>query len=53
MSAIMYTIDLRTYETTGSRTAQIVGGKELTISAAATPVPTGPDNTVHTQVYKP
>lgn len=53
MSAIMYTIDLRTYETTGSRTAQIVGGKELTISAAATPVPTGPDKTGHTQVYKP
>ena len=53
MSAIMYTFDLRTYETTGSRTAQIVGGKELTISAAATPVPTGPDKTGHTQVYKP
>ena len=49
----MYTYDLRTYETTGSRTAQIVGGKELTISAAATPVPTGPDKTGHTQVYKP
>lgn len=49
----MYTFDLRTYETTGSRTAQIVGGKELTISAAATPVPTGPDKTGHTQVYKP
>ena len=53
MSATMYTFDLRTYETTGSRTAQIVGGKELTISAAATPVPTGPDKTGHTQVYKP
>lgn len=53
MSTIMYTYDLRTYETTGSRTAQIVGGKELTISAAATPVPTGPDKTGHTQVYKP
>lgn len=53
MSTIMYTFDLRTYETTGSRTAQIVGGKELTISAAATPVPTGPDKTGHTQVYKP
>ena len=43
MSTTMYTFDLRTYETTGSRTAQIVGGKELTISTAATPVPTGPD----------
>lgn len=53
MSTIMYTFDLRTYETTGSRTAQIVGGKELTICAAATPVPTGPDKTGHTQVYKP
>ena len=53
MSTIMYMYDLRTYETTGSRTAQIVGGKELTISAAATPVPTGPDKTGHTQVYKP
>ena len=53
MSAIMYTFNLRTYETTGSRTAQIVGGKELTISAAATPVSTGPDKTGHTQVYKP
>ena len=53
MSTIMYTYNLRTYETTGSRTAQIVGGKELTISAAATPVPTGPDKTGHTQVYKP
>ena len=53
MSTPMYTFDLRTYETTGSRTAQIVGGKELTISAAATPVPTGPDKTGHTQVYKP
>ena len=53
MSTTMYTFDLRTYETTGSRTAQIVGGKELTISAAATPVPTGPDKTGHTQVYKP
>ena len=49
----IYTFDLSTYETTGSRTAQIVGGKELTISAAATPVPTGPDKTGHTQVYKP
>lgn len=49
----MYTFDLHAYETTGSRTAQIVGGKELTISAAATPVPTGPDKTGHTQVYKP
>lgn len=53
MSTTMYTFDLRTYETTGSRTAQIVGGKELTISTAATPVPTGPDKTGHTQVYKP
>ena len=53
MSTTMYTFDLRTYETTGSRTAQIVGGKELTISAAATPVSTGPDKTGHTQVYKP
>ena len=53
MSTTMHTFDLRTYETTGSRTAQIVGGKELTISAAATPVPTGPDKTGHTQVYKP
>ena len=49
----MYTYDLRTYETTGSRPAQVVGGKELTISAAATSVPTGPDKTGHTQVYKP
>lgn len=53
MSTIMYTFDLRTYETTGSRPAQVVGGKELTISAAATPVSTGPDKTGHTQVYKP
>lgn len=53
MSTTMYTFDLRTYETTGSRPAQVVGGKELTICAAATPVPTGPDKTGHTQVYKP
>ena len=53
MSTTMYTFDLRTYETTGSRAAQVVGGKELTICAAATPVPTGPDKTGHTQVYKP
>ena len=49
----MYTFDLHTYETTGSRPAQIVGGKELTVSAAATPVRTGPDKSGYTQVYKP
>lgn len=49
----MYTFDLHTYETTGSRPAQIVGGKELTVSAAATPVCTGPDKSGHTQVYRP
>lgn len=53
MSTTMYTFDLRTGALTGSRPAQVVGGKELTICAAATPVPTGPDKTGHTQVYKP
>lgn len=38
MSAIMYTFDLRTGTLTGSRPAQVVGGKELTICAGATPV---------------
>lgn len=34
----MYTFDLRTGALTGSRPAQVVGGKELTICAGATPV---------------
>ena len=38
MSATMYTIDLRTGALTGSRPAQVVGGKELTVCAGATPV---------------
>lgn len=38
MSTIMYTFDLRTGALTGSRPAQVVGGKELTICAGATPV---------------
>ena len=38
MSATMYTFDLRTGALTGSRPAQVVGGKELTVCAGATPV---------------
>ena len=38
MSTTMYTFDLRTGTLTGSRPAQVVGGKELTICAGATPV---------------
>ena len=38
MSTTMYTFDLRTGALTGSRLAQVVGGKELTICAGATPV---------------
>lgn len=38
MSTTMYTYDLRTGALTGSRAAQVVGGKELTICAGATPV---------------
>ena len=38
MSTTMYTCDLRTGALTGSRPAQVVGGKELTICAGATPV---------------
>ena len=38
MSTTMYTIDLRTGALTGSRPAQVVGGKELTVCAGATPV---------------
>ena len=38
MSATMYTFDLRTCALTGSRPAQVVGGKELTTCAGATPV---------------
>lgn len=38
MSTTMYTFDLRTGALTGSRPAQVVGGKELTICAGATPV---------------
>lgn len=34
----MYTFDLRTGALTGSRPAQVVGGKELTVCAGATPV---------------
>ncbi|WP_300907597.1 hypothetical protein [uncultured Desulfovibrio sp.] len=38
MSTLMYTYDLRTGAFAGSRPAQIVGGKELTECANATPV---------------
>lgn len=38
MSTTMYTFDLRTGTLTGSRPAQVVGGKELTICAGATSV---------------
>lgn len=38
MSTILHTFDLRTGALTGSRPAQVVGGKELTICAGATPV---------------
>lgn len=38
MSTTLYTFDLRTGALTGSRPAQVVGGKELTICAGATPV---------------
>ena len=38
MSTTMYTFDLRTCALTGSRPAQVIGGKELTICAGATPV---------------
>ena len=38
MRTTMYTFDLRTGALTGSRPAQVVGGKELTICAGATPV---------------
>ena len=38
MSTTMYTFDLRTGALTGSRPAQVVGGKELTTCAGATPV---------------
>lgn len=38
MSTTLYTFDLRTDALTGSRPAQVVGGKELTICAGATPV---------------
>ena len=38
MSTTMHTFDLRTGALTGSRPAQVVGGKELTICAGATPV---------------
>ncbi len=38
MSTTMYPFDLRTGALTGSRPAQVVGGKELTICAGATPV---------------
>ena len=38
MSTTMYTFDLRTGALTGSRPAQVLGGKELTICAGATPV---------------
>ena len=43
MSTTMYTFDLRTGALTGSRPAQVVGGKELTICAGATPVATPTD----------
>ena len=36
MSTTMYTFDLRTGALTGSRPAQVVGGKELTVCANAT-----------------
>ena len=38
MSTTMHTFDLRTGALTGSRPAQVVGGKELTVCAGATPV---------------
>lgn len=38
MSTTMYTFDLRTGALTGSRPAQVVGGKALTVCAGATPV---------------
>ncbi len=38
MSITMYTFDLRIGVLTGSRPAQVVGGKELTVCAGATPV---------------
>ena len=38
MNTTMYTFDLRTGALTGSRPAQVVGGKELTVCAGATPV---------------
>ena len=38
MNTTMYAFDLRTGALTGSRPAQVVGGKELTICAGATPV---------------
>lgn len=38
MSTTMYAFDLRTGALTGSRPAQVVGGKELTVCAGATPV---------------
>ena len=38
MSTTMYTFDLRTGALTGSRPAQVVGGKDLTVCAGATPV---------------
>lgn len=38
MSTLMYTYDLRTGAFAGSRPAQVVGGKELTKCANATPV---------------
>ena len=38
MSTTMYTFDLRIGVLTGSRPAQVVGGKELTVCAGATPV---------------
>lgn len=38
MNTTMYAFDLRTGALTGSRPAQVVGGKELTVCAGATPV---------------
>ena len=38
MSTTMYTFDLRTGAFIGSRPAQVVGGKELTICSGVTPV---------------
>lgn len=38
MSTTMHTFDLRIGVLTGSRPAQVVGGKELTVCAGATPV---------------